>query len=421
MTGRSACAGHLGDDLLGERAGLGRGPDQHGGAAAGHHLGQADPAVRVARPGGDLGGRPGVGHLEVAQRPGVVGSQQALAAQRVEPRGGLVRAEALVDHDLPQRLRDPDPGGAGAVDHHRLIAHRRARGPVRAQRGGQHHRGGALDVVVEGAAGAGVLHQDAAGVGGAEILPVQHRVREQLGGGADVGVDEAVVPLAADPRVPGAQVHVLVQQRLVVGPGVQHDRDDPAGMQSGRRGVDGQFPVRDRDAAYSPVADAQDALGVGGHDQVHLVGPEPVVAQGRLHLIRMIHRQVHAARTAELQAVPLDHGRHRRGVDDRQHLVDVLGQQPVEQHLVAAPHLAEMQALGQVVGLAQILRVDPPQLPLDRRHATGQQPGESERLPFGQRERGTPVQHRRREHRSSAQPDPGHYAFGCPGEFKRTV
>jgi hypothetical protein len=307
------------------------------------------------------------------------------------------------------------------VDHDRLIAHRRACRRGRAQRGGQHHRGGALDVVVERAAGAGVLQQDAAGVGGAEVLPVQHGVREKPGGGADIGVDQLVIPFTPDPRVPAAQVHVLGQQVRVVGPGVQHDRDDPAGMQAGRRGVDGQFPVRDRDAAHPPVADAQDALGVGGDDQVHLVGPKTVVAEGRLDLVGVIDRQVHPARTAEVQAVPLDHGPHRRGVHDRQHLVDVLGQQPVEQHLVAVPHLAEMQALGQVIGLAQVLRVDPPQLPLDRRHAVGQQPGEPERLPFGLRERGAPVQHRRREHRAAPQPDPRHYPLGCPGELKRTV
>ena len=259
------------------------------------------------------------------------------------------------------------------------------------------------------------------GVGRAEILPVQQRVREQPGGGADVGLDQLVIPFAPHPGVPLAQVHVLGQQALVVGPGVEHDRDDPPGVQAGRGGVDGQFPVRDRDAAHPPVTDTQDALGVGGHDQVHLVGPQPVVAEGRFHLIGMIHRQVHPARTTELQAVPLDHGPHRRGVHDRQHLVDVLGQQPVEQHLVAVPHLAEMQVPGQVIGLAQILRVDPAQLPLDRRHAVGQQAGEPKRLPFGQRERGAPVQHRRPEHRTAPQPDPRHHALGCPGKLIRTI
>ena len=241
---------------------------------------------------------------------------------------------------------------------------------------------------------AGVLHQDAMGVGGAEILPVQQRVREQPGGGADVGLDELVIPFAPHPRVPDAQVHFLAQQALVVGSGVQHDRDDPARVQAGRGGVDGQLPDRDRDAAHPPVTDAQDALRVGGHDQVHVIGSQAVVAEGRLHLVGMIHRQVHPARTAELQAVPLDHGPHRRGVHDRQHLGDVLGQQPVEQHLVAVPHMAEKDVLGQVVGLAQILRVDPVQVRLDRRHAVGQQAGEPQRLAFGQRERGAPVQHR---------------------------
>ena len=239
-------------------------------------------------------------------------------------------------------------------------------------------------------------------------------------GHADVGVDQLVVALPPDPRMPGAEVHVLAQQDRVVGPGIQHDRDDPAGVQAGRGDVDGQLPGGDGDAAHPPVADAQDALGVGGHDQVHVLRPEPVVAEGRLDLAGMIHRQVHPARPAVLQAVPLDRGTDRGGIHDRQHLLDVIGQQPVEQHLVAVAHVAEEYVLGQVIGLAQVLGVYAPQVPLDRGHALGQQAGQPERLPLGVRERGAPVQHRRPQDHAAPQPDPRHHALVGRDELIRT-
>ena len=58
----------------------------------------------------------------------------------------------------------------------------------------------------------------------AEVLPVQHRVREQLLAGGDVGVDELVVALVADAGVPLAQVHLVVEQRQVVGAHVEDHR-----------------------------------------------------------------------------------------------------------------------------------------------------------------------------------------------------
>jgi hypothetical protein len=231
------------------------------------------------------------------------------------------------------------------------------------------------------------------------------------GGHADVSVDQVVVLLAPDARVPVARVHLLGQQGRVVGARVQHDRDDPARVQARRGDVDGKLAHGDLDTADSPVADAEDALGVGGDDQVHVLRPQTVVAERGLDLAWVIHRHEHAAGTAELVAVPLDRRPDRGGVDDRQHLGDVLGQQPVEQHLVAVSQAGQVQVLGQVIGLALVLPVDPVQLSLDGGHALGQQAGQPERLPLGEGERGAPVQQRRHQHRRAAQPDPGHHAL----------
>jgi hypothetical protein len=57
-------------------------------------------------------------------------------------------------------------------------------------------------------------------------------------------------------------------------------------------------------------------------------------------------------------AVVLDRLADRRRVDDRQHLAQVAGQQPVEEHLVAVVHLGQQDVPGQVGRLPPVLGVD---------------------------------------------------------------
>ena len=83
-------------------------------------------------------------------------------------------------------------------------------------------------------------------------------------------------------------------------PDVQHDREHPARVHAGGGGVDGELADGDLDAADALVADAQDALGVGGDDQVDVIGAETRVAEGGLDVLGMIDRQVDAARAAVL-------------------------------------------------------------------------------------------------------------------------
>src|SRR4029450_10139795 len=137
-------------------------------------------------------------------------------------------------------------------------------------------------------------------------LDAPQGVREQLGRGLDVGVDEIVVALVSDPGVLVAQVHLVVEQGQVVGAHVQHHRDHPAGMDPGGRGVDGQLADGDVDPADALVPDAEDALGVGGHDEVHVVGAEAVVPKGGLDVLWLVDRQVDAAGSPVFVAVALD-------------------------------------------------------------------------------------------------------------------
>ncbi len=312
----------------------GGGADQHGRPDPLDDLFEPD-AVPVPVPVRDLGRRAGVRHLEVAQIPQVVG-QQALLVDRPDAARGRLAVEAVADHRVAQLVGDADARRTCAEDDDPLVARRCARDADGGQCRREHDRAGALHVVVEGGDAAGVPLQDAAGVGRAEVLPVQQRAGEQVGGRRDVGVDEVVVASPPRPRVPVTDVEGVVEQLLVVGADVQRDRDDPGGVDSGGGGVDGQLARGDAGAAaHSPVADAQDLLCVGGDDQVHVAGAHAEVAEGPLDALRVVDGQVDAPWPAVLLVVAPDRLRDRRVVHDREHLAQVVGQEPVEQHLVA--------------------------------------------------------------------------------------
>jgi hypothetical protein len=85
-------------------------------------------------------------------------------------------------------------------------------------------------------------------------------MREYLACCLDVTVDEVVVGLAADPAVAVANVRRVVEQALLVGADVKDDRQDPVGVDSGRRRVDGELADRDVDSVRTPVSDTENLL-----------------------------------------------------------------------------------------------------------------------------------------------------------------
>ena len=101
-------------------------------------------------------------------------------------------------------------------------------------------------------------------------------------GRLDVGFDEGVVALAANPRVPVPRVHRIGQQALPVGADVEHHRNHAGRIDAARRGIDRQFADGDFDSTDAPVADAEDLLGVGGQDQVDIVRAGAEIPEGFL-------------------------------------------------------------------------------------------------------------------------------------------
>ena len=119
-----------------------------------------------------------------------------------------------------------DARGAGAKDNHALVAHRGTTGAEGGDRGCEDDGTGALHIVAEGTNLVAILFEDAPGVAGRKILPLQQRIWKQPGYCFDIGVDEGVVPLTANAGVAFADVHRIAQQALAVGADIQHHRDD---------------------------------------------------------------------------------------------------------------------------------------------------------------------------------------------------
>ena len=181
-----------------------------------------------------------------------------------------------------------------------------------------------------------------------EVLEMQHHVREQLMRGLDVGLNERVVVGATVSGVAVTQIEGIIQEGLVVGPDIQRYRDGAAGVDTGAGGIDGQLADRDLDAADTPVADAQDLLGVAAHDEVDVVGPQTERLEGFGDLVGTVDRQIHATLAAVFIGILLDGGPDGWVVDDRQQFAQVLGEHLEIQHLVAVVHLFEQQITSQI-------------------------------------------------------------------------
>ena len=242
-------------------------------------------------------------------------------------------------------------GGAGAVDDQALVGEALAGDLHAGDHCGDDDRAGALHVIVEDAVLLAVGQQDAARVGRAEVLEVEQRVGEELGRDGQVLVDECVVLLAAHACVTVAQVCGVVEQGLVVRAAVQVDGDCPLGVDAGGRRVDGELAYGDIGAVDAPVPDPEDLLGIGGDQQIDVVGPQTQALQGGAHVLDTVHGQVDGARPAVVAAPLLDGLADRGVVDDRQQLGEVVGEHPVVEDLVAVVELVEEDVLVQVRGL----------------------------------------------------------------------
>ena len=189
-------------------------------------------------------------------------SRPARSPRRWPPRTARPRASRAAAAARCRSRRAPAPTSTI-----RASAERPARRPQPGQDPGQDHRGRALDVVVERRHAALVAVEQAQRVGLLEVLELDHAARPDLLDAADEGLDERVVLGAAQPRRPIAEVERIGEERRVVGPDVERDRQGQGRVDPAGRRVQRELADRDGHAAGALVAEPEDPLVVGHDDE----------------------------------------------------------------------------------------------------------------------------------------------------------
>ena len=366
------------------------------------------PLHDLLEPVPPAGREPVASQLVRAERELLLVGVERLAAQIRESLGvehhdrapNLVLRRAIPEHLRSNQACDPDAGRPGAEEYEPLSGERLVQDPQGRSDPGEHDGRRALDVVVEARDPVAVTVEEADRVVLLEVLPLEHRVGEDLDDALDEGFDEAVVRRTAQSRLPVADVVGIVQQRPVVGPDVERDRQAQRRVDPGAGGVERQLADGDPHATAALVAEAQDPLVVRHHDQpdVVLTG----VGEELGDPIDVIGREPEAARPTHDVAVLLTGTAHDRRVHDGHELLEVLQQDPVEERLVAVLERREPDEPLEFVALAAVLRDLEGDLLFERSHARRQEPAEPEDLSLLLGERGVLVQQRLRQQLVSA-------------------
>src|SRR3990172_777893 len=281
---------------------------------------------------------------------GEVGAALDDQAFRVDQPAALVSGgfgQPLRHHGRGYQIGDAGGGFARTQEQYFLVAQLAAGDAQRREQARQHDGCRSLDVVVEGADPVTVLVQQAECVVIGEVLELDHDAREYRARGGDELVDQLVIRGAGDAALPQPDVKRVLEQRLVVGADVNGDRQAQLRAHAGTRDIQGELADRYAHAIRAEVAQAENALAVGDDYDAGLVRP---VAQHFRHVSAIVRADENAARALENKAVLLTRQSHRRGVDERLHLVDVVAQDAEEQRFVAVVQGVERDKLVERVG-----------------------------------------------------------------------
>ena len=135
---------------------------------------------------------------------------------------GLVHP--VVEHGKPDQPGDADPRGARPDQHDARVAQSHPQPAQPRQDPGHDDGRGPLDVVVERRHPIAVAVQDAQRIRLLEVLPLDDAPRPDLGDALDEGLDQRVVLGSAQARLAETEVERVGEERRVVGPDVERDR-----------------------------------------------------------------------------------------------------------------------------------------------------------------------------------------------------
>ena len=361
------------DHLFGEQPRLTGDPDQDVRATMLHHLQQGD--VVTHRPVGDALHRLGETALEVELVGDLVGDKTE-AIHHKDPAARLGIGQPLGLHLRHDLLGNAATGAARPEEGNPLLGELGAGGLAGGDQAAQRHRRGTLNIVVEAAELVLVAVEQWHGVVLGEILKLQQDVGPAALDRLNEGIDKLGVLIPRDTRIAPSHIEGVIQQLLVVGADIQHHRQAVGGRDAATGGVEGELADGNAHAADTLVTQTQDPLAIGHHDHLdvllggvlqHVIDPV---------LVRIGDKQATGAAidVGELLARLAD----RRGVDDGQHLGQVVVQQTVEQCLVGILDVAQIDVLVHVVAKRHELAIGALGLLFDGLDILGQQTFEVE-------------------------------------------
>ena len=272
---------------------------------------------------------------------------------------------------------DADRGGTRAQEEKSFAGQ-----PALLAAGGQEARPGrrrrSLDVVVEARQSVAVAVEDPQRVVLLEVLPLDDGRRKDTPHRLDERLHHLVVGLTPQPGRAEAEIERVVEELRSVGPDVERHGQRPGRVDAGGRRIQRELADRDRHATRSLIAKAQDPFVISDDDEPNIVagrGPQDVV-----DTVDVRRRDPYPAWPTEDVAEFLAGATDRRRVDDRQELLQVFGQHPVEQGLVPILERRQTDEALEIVGLAAHVLELERDLLLDRGDAGGQQTAKGERV-----------------------------------------
>ena len=87
-----------------------------------------------------------------------------------------------------------------------------------------------------------------------------------------------------------AQIGRVVEQRFVIGAHVQIHRNHARGVDAGSGGVNGQLAHGNIGAIHAPVADAENFLRIGNHQQINILGAKAQRFKRSAHVFGAVDR-----------------------------------------------------------------------------------------------------------------------------------
>ena len=205
---------------------------------------------------------------------------------------------------------------------------------------------------------------------------MQHRARKQLVSGLDVALDELLVFGTAAPAVAIAEIERVLQQLFVVGADVKRHREAATGIDTAACGVERQLTHGDLDAAHTPVADTQDRFGVGAHNQVDVIGPEPERLKRFGDHVGFVDAQEQSPLSPVLVGEALDGLPDGGRVHHRHQFGQMVGQHLEVQEFVTVVQLLQQQVAAQIGGHGLQLAPDTVGLLFEREHRRRQPAGQ---------------------------------------------